>query len=171
MKRPRSDIKPDPLKHCEACGEILHRRRFNGVLESMNCFLRRHFCNRQCMAAAMTKEVCGSLSHSRIKAHRSAAGPCARCGAEYRIHVHHLDGNPRNNDPANLTPLCPSCHSTVHSPYFDTETGKRVPCLHCDKPSVKIGLCNTHLTRRAKYGDPLLTKKQIGRGNWVLVRE
>lgn len=25
--------------------------------------------------------------------------------------VHHIDGNPRHNDPANLMPLCKPCHS------------------------------------------------------------
>ncbi len=27
--------------------------------------------------------------------------------------VHHLDGNPRNNEEANLCPLCKPCHSRI----------------------------------------------------------
>ena len=27
--------------------------------------------------------------------------------------IHHIDGNPRNNDFSNLVLLCPSCHSEV----------------------------------------------------------
>lgn len=34
---------------------------------------------------------------------------CATCGKE-RPHLHHIDENPSNNHPANLIPLCPSCH-------------------------------------------------------------
>jgi len=30
-------------------------------------------------------------------------------------HVHHIDGNNKNNDPSNLVLLCSSCHKKVHS--------------------------------------------------------
>jgi hypothetical protein len=29
--------------------------------------------------------------------------------------IHHIDENPSNNDPLNLIPLCPNCHSTIHN--------------------------------------------------------
>ena len=34
---------------------------------------------------------------------------CAACGAD-KPQVHHIDGDPTNNDPMNLIPLCPNCH-------------------------------------------------------------
>ena len=34
---------------------------------------------------------------------------CAACPAD-RPHLHHIDGDPANNDPMNLIPLCPNCH-------------------------------------------------------------
>lgn len=41
---------------------------------------------------------------------------CERCGAPAQD-VHHLDGlgplGPRGHDPANLQPLCHSCHSRI----------------------------------------------------------
>ena len=60
---------------------------------------------------------------------------CARCGkncrnsknAESVLQVHHIDGNPQNNDLENLIPLCASCHlqiekeARLHAPYDETQ--------------------------------------------------
>ncbi|WP_420645773.1 HNH endonuclease [Candidatus Leptofilum sp.] len=41
---------------------------------------------------------------------------CAICGAD-KLHLHHIDENPSNNDPENLIPLCPNCHlGDQHNP-------------------------------------------------------
>jgi hypothetical protein len=41
---------------------------------------------------------------------------CAICGVD-NPHLHHIDGNPKNNDPLNLLPSCPNHHLLdVHSP-------------------------------------------------------
>ena len=56
---------------------------------------------------------------------------CAKCGKDCRnannaksvLQVHHIDGNPGNNDLGNLIPLCASCHlkiekeARLHAPY------------------------------------------------------
>lgn len=51
---------------------------------------------------------------------------CVMCLDEGRVtpatEVHHRDGNPRNNDPANLMPLCKPCHSRI----TNREQGGRV---------------------------------------------
>jgi len=43
---------------------------------------------------------------------------CERCEAQGRIRpasvVHHLDGDPWNNDHTNLLSLCRDCHETIH---------------------------------------------------------
>lgn len=40
---------------------------------------------------------------------------CCLCNANWIMpEIHHIDNNPSNNDPENLIPLCPNCHSTVH---------------------------------------------------------
>jgi len=42
-----------------------------------------------------------------------------RCaiGGEGNPQLHHIDGDPSNNDPLNLIPLCPNCHlSDQHNP-------------------------------------------------------
>ena len=154
---------------CHYCGKQLAQKRFNGgVLESPSMLKRRKYCDRACMANAMRKEVCSSASHSRMKAATFAKNYCETCGATGKLHVHHIDGNPRNNDTKNLITLCPSCHRRCHSPNF-TETGtRRVNCSHCNKPSVKKGLCFTHLSRLKRFGHPLAKKRRTACG-WVLM--
>lgn len=54
---------------------------------------------------------------SRVIRHRDNY-TCQRCGdARGRrglLHVHHVDCDKQNNDPANLVTLCPPCHMTTH---------------------------------------------------------
>ena len=76
--------------------------------------------------------------------------------------------NPMNNHPTNLISLCASCHRRSHSPNF-TETGEvRKPCKFCEAESIKLGICETHLSRLRRYGHPLAKKRKIGR-DWVLM--
>ena len=42
-----------------------------------------------------------------------AAGWRCVCGA-VAFEVHHVDGDPSNNDPDNLRPLCKGCHLSLH---------------------------------------------------------
>ena len=39
---------------------------------------------------------------------------CCICQTPFII-IHHIDGDPSNNDPDNLAPLCPNCHGQAHS--------------------------------------------------------
>ena len=39
---------------------------------------------------------------------------CAVCGNEEGLHIHHKDGNPKNNRIDNLTVLCGVCHKKIH---------------------------------------------------------
>lgn len=160
--------KPDPIKYCERCGAVLKRQRFNGTLEDMGAFSRRHYCNRICMAAAMEGKIRNLTPHSsRYQSAKQAKLRCEHCGMAGRRHVHHKDENPLNNDPANLQTLCVFCHRQAHSPYVNKTTGQRIACSHCSKPARQRGLCWTHLTRFRRYGDPLM--KKLKRGSiWIL---
>ena len=40
---------------------------------------------------------------------------CEACGWAKSLHVHHCDGDPQNNDPANLQTLCTHCHNFWHA--------------------------------------------------------
>ena len=58
-----------------------------------------------------------SEAHSKIGKQRKN-GICAFCGRaweeEYRLEIHHMDKNPKNNKEENLKLLCPKCHHLYH---------------------------------------------------------
>ena len=103
--------KADPVKHCEACGAPMERKRYKGRLEDCSVFLRRRFC---CQSCANTREVLTSKDghHWRARQHRKRV--CEECGITRRLHVHHKDRDRTNNDPGNLATLCGSCHLKLH---------------------------------------------------------
>lgn len=39
---------------------------------------------------------------------------CAASGVSVKLHVHHVDGDPRNNHPTNLVPVCSYHHKKLH---------------------------------------------------------
>ena len=39
---------------------------------------------------------------------------CAVCGKEEGLHIHHKDGNPKNNNMNNVIVLCGVCHKKIH---------------------------------------------------------
>lgn len=164
MGRP---AKPTPQKHCQQCQKLMTRNRYGDCLEDLTSFMKRLYCDRACMAQAMNKEQCQSLSHSRMKAHRQVKSACEACGATGKLHVHHKDEDPSNNDPSNLRTLCPTCHRRSHSPNFMADGVTPKPCMHCANPSVKSRLCHTHLSRRQRFGDPLAKKIKTASG-WIL---
>ncbi len=53
----------------------------------------------------------------RTKVLIRARGRCERCNHpldDVKPHIHHKDGNPKNNKLSNLKVMCPNCHSKVH---------------------------------------------------------
>lgn len=162
---------PDPVNFCAACKKQMTRKRFNGVLESNLAFRRRRYCNRQCMAAAMTGVLKRPLTPHTSRKHsaRARAAACATCGSTSYLHVHHKDENPLNNELSNLVTLCMSCHIKEHWRIWRETKFQSKPCRHCQKPARHLGLCNTHYTRFRRNGDPLLTRRREN-GKWLLVR-
>jgi len=39
---------------------------------------------------------------------------CVRCGDGPYVEIHHIDGDPFNNHPMNLAPVCYACHKKLH---------------------------------------------------------
>lgn len=163
--------KPDPIKHCMACGKLLTRKRFNSVLEDMGAFRRRKYCDQACMANGMEGTIkVPSPKNSRRQSAKKVQERCESCERMGRLHVHHMDENPLNNALSNLMTLCGSCHRRIHSPNFAGTPEQRKPCKHCSMPAMQRGLCFTHLNRYKKHGDPLLRKVKVG-SEWLLRRE
>lgn len=49
---------------------------------------------------------------------------CKICGSKEKLHVHHIDGNHKNNDIDNLVWLCSDCHMNKAHQYKRDEKGK-----------------------------------------------
>lgn len=158
------------MKTCAACGKQMAPKIVRGAeKESPAVFARRKFCDRACMAAAMRKAKPGrSALRKRAAAYRVAS--CAECGGTQKLDVHHKDRNPENNDPSNLRTLCHTCHMRLHHRAGEIVRRKpRSPCSICGRPSYRLGLCSTHLTRLKRHGDPYLKKRWDGY-SWTLTR-
>lgn len=102
--------KVDPEKFCEVCGVKMTRKRYNGRLEDRTRFIERRTCGQSC--GNTKREVVNDTLHWRARKHLAAA--CQVCGTTERLHVHHIDRNPENNETTNLATLCASCHLKLH---------------------------------------------------------
>lgn len=101
-----------------------------------------------------------SVEGARKRARRLyALGCCADCDAPARDR-HHVDGNPRNNAPANVIPLCRRCHMArdgrlARFPMLPrrARTPPR-PCIVCAqlaKP-LRRGRCHACNERHRRHG-------------------
>lgn len=159
-----------PDRHCAACNTPLKRLRCIGVLQDRTHFSKRKYCDQKCMAQGMTGVIkVLNEKNSRRQSVRAMKVACENCGATSRLHVHHRDENPLNNEPSNLATLCAPCHMRTHWLIWKATTKQPKPCLHCDKPARSNGLCNTHKTRWRMNGNPLVRKVRIG-SRWIPVR-
>ena len=106
--------KADPERECEACQSPLLRKRINGRLEDRAVFLKRKYCNQECMAKGQEKEDPTRSACLKRIAHLLKKA-CEQCGtSEKRLTLHHKDRNWRNGDPKNIQTLCSTCHTTLH---------------------------------------------------------
>lgn len=136
--------KEDPTKDCKVCGETLIRKRFaNGRLEDRTVFLKRDHCSQSC---ANTRDLIQADSHRWRARQYKRREQCEECGQKHhRLHVHHIDRNPANNAPENLTTLCPSCHLRRHwreDPKFGSRgsNGGRMNPRYVDGKPYLVGL-------------------------------
>lgn len=116
-------IKPTPEHYCAYCGKKMERKMLpNGERECIPLFLRRKYCDRECMRKAYVKKDASEQSWS--EAHGSARKivylienrekVCEICGSTVNVDIHHKDGNHQNNDSENLMLVCRSCHNKLH---------------------------------------------------------
>ena len=102
--------KADPEKFCEVCGVKMERKRYGTRLEDRTRFLARRTCSQSC--GNTKRDVVKDTHHWRARKHR--AQTCAECSTTRRLHVHHVDRDPANNDPTNPLTMCASCHLRLH---------------------------------------------------------
>jgi len=88
------------------------------------------------LAASSRRKKPRIPSSSRTKVLVRCGGRCEKCGiglGDLVPDIHHIDGNPQNNEPSNLIVLCPNCHrkadrltevSSEHSVLFVGGEGK-----------------------------------------------
>lgn len=151
-----------PTRYCRYCRRQLHRKLFGSRLEDRAVFLRRKYCDTTCMSLAFRK-IQPTLGALRKRAVRFRKLACEECGIQITLSIHHLDGNPANNDPLNLKTLCNSCHQKwhwAHGRINSPNRRKALPCTACGQPSRRWGMCQKHFQRWKKYGDPHLSKTQ-----------
>lgn len=125
----RKDIKHAD-KYCQYCGKKLERKRFNGRLEDYGVFLKRQYCNRECMRKGFLK--IGESDANWSNAHSTARNInklilkkdyCEICGSTENLDMHHIDGNWKNNNLDNLMCLCRSCHMKIERNDVEIEKG------------------------------------------------
>lgn len=128
-KKERKDIKQAEI-YCKYCGKKLERKRFNGRLEDYSVFLKRQYCDRECMKRAFLK--IGETDANWSNAHASARNinklilkkdHCEICGSTKNLDMHHIDGNWQNNNLDNLMCLCRSCHMKEERKEKEIEEG------------------------------------------------
>ena len=159
-----------PERFCQFCKRRLIRKRFPNSLEDFSRFMGRKYCDALCMAQAMMKEK-ATISALHKRANRLKKKSCEKCGAKSALHVHHLDGNPANNAPANLMTLCGSCHQKWHWANGRVMPKRpKISCSICGKKAEGLGFCMNHYRHFKKYGDPLLTKRS-GHSDGTILNE
>src|SRR5574343_1848209 len=102
----------EPEKCCERCGETFRRGRFNGRLEDLGVFKRRKYCSLKC-SSTRDRPSHWETYHWRARKHRGLS--CEACGSMARLHAHHVDGRPENNEITNIQTLCVFCHNFLHA--------------------------------------------------------
>lgn len=106
-----------PVKQCEWCGTSFERKRVGsrGQLECASNFMRRRFCSISCSVSKQHATEPPTAAASRKRVQKSVGGSCEACGTAEDLTIHHVNGDPMNNDPPNLQTLCRCCHSFWHA--------------------------------------------------------
>ena len=144
-------------RYCAYCGKAMERKRLkNGQLQSWLHYNKQKYCDRECMKKAFREKPKHGTSWMTLHYHARNLLPdgcCEICGSDQNVDVHHIDGNPQNNDLSNLQRLCRKCHYRIHNPVKK--------CSICGEKVKGYGLCNKHYIRFKKYGNPLMGKKGV----------
>jgi len=99
-------------KICESCGKAYLPSKFKKD--------NQKYCSKTCFRHEMWRKHEGKKTNyydfirvrkEVLKEHNKT---CILCGSKKSPHVHHFDGNRKNNIMDNLTVLCRKCHYAIH---------------------------------------------------------
>lgn len=129
-------LNPSNLKLCPVCGNAIKDYKHNDTC-SHKCghvFSRDNYL--KCWKKRSTYYVSICFNYHDKK--------CIICGESLIVAVHHFDGNPDNNDPSNLIPVCPTHHQYCHSRYYDLvkdkiESYRNLYIAGCEKSGISEG--------------------------------
>lgn len=145
-------------KYCEYCGNKMERKRYVKRYEDYGSFLKRKYCNQECMSKAYMEKEKHGKSKERNHEYARRIKPkdkCELCGSDKNLDIHHKDEDWTNNSIDNLICLCRSCHIKTHRP-------KQICNVDgCNKYVKGYGYCEKHYQRFKKTGNPLLTKYDL----------
>lgn len=130
----------DMERICAHCGKTFRRHAGH---------TKQRFCSKKCsnvgrewrpteigkqfelrLGLRINKRAKGKSARSVRHAYKTAFPFCQRCGWHEEpaiLHIHHRDGNRRNNTMDNFESLCPNCHVLHHYRCGDSIWGKIKP--------------------------------------------
>ena len=119
---------PTPDKTCPNCGKSFNRMRDrSGRLEDRSVYESRTYCSRACGYEARRRRA----RREREERNREqGVGACEACGAEARLQVNPIDGDPSDGAAQNTQMLCWRCHSFWYATLKRTgRTAAKMPPL------------------------------------------
>lgn len=100
----------------------------------------------------------------RVLAEAYFNNTCQLCGVQTSpLHIHHIDGNPKNNSLDNLTALCSKCHWYIHS-HPEFKLGKPRDTVKAEGPNFLIEFLNEALSVWRKPVDTDWVEAATGEG-------
>lgn len=102
-----------PETRCSMCGVRLQRKRFNGRIEDYGAFKKRRFCSLSCANSRTKGGLSRKAFHAQARKQRKPACKC--CGGKFRLQVHHINEDWKDNARTNLQTLCVFCHQFWHA--------------------------------------------------------